>query len=59
MINFFLEEENKVHKEELVSLVKLDTPEADIKILVRPLSFPSFVYDIDRLPPLFPFCRLS
>jgi hypothetical protein len=37
MINFFLEEENKVHKEELVSLVKLDTPEADIKILVRTL----------------------
>ncbi|BGP41764.1 hypothetical protein JCM10449v2_005755 [Rhodotorula kratochvilovae] len=33
LINFFLDEKNKEHKDELVRLSKLDTPEADTQIL--------------------------
>ncbi|GAA6048556.1 hypothetical protein JCM3770_006551 [Rhodotorula araucariae] len=33
LINFFLDEKNKEHKDELVRLSKLDTPEADKQIL--------------------------
>lgn len=47
VINFFLADENKEHKDELVRLSKLDTPEADTQIL-------SLVSEAMRLDPQVP-----
>ncbi|GAA5912247.1 hypothetical protein JCM6882_005206 [Rhodosporidiobolus microsporus] len=47
VINFFLDEENAVHKDELVKLIKLNTPEADKKIL-------SLIWEALRLDPQVP-----
>lgn len=47
VINFFLADENKEHKDELVRLSKLDTPEADTQIL-------SLVNEAMRLDPQVP-----
>ncbi|GAA5952514.1 hypothetical protein JCM21900_003401 [Sporobolomyces salmonicolor] len=50
VLNFFLEEENAAYKEELVKLCKLDTPEADTKIL----SLVSEAMRFDPQVPLIP-----
>ncbi|GAA5921037.1 hypothetical protein JCM1841_005069 [Sporobolomyces salmonicolor] len=50
VINFFLEEKNAAYKEELVELCKLDTPEADTKIL----SIVSEAMRFDPQVPLIP-----
>ncbi|GAA6030413.1 hypothetical protein JCM8097_009096 [Rhodosporidiobolus ruineniae] len=48
VINFFFEEENAVHKDEIVKLCKLDSPEADQKIL-------AYIWEALRLDPQVPF----
>ncbi|GJN92760.1 hypothetical protein Rhopal_005798-T1 [Rhodotorula paludigena] len=47
VINFFLDEANKVHKDEIVRLSKLDTPEADKQML-------SIISEAMRLDPQVP-----
>ncbi|GAA5822485.1 hypothetical protein JCM11251_006354 [Rhodosporidiobolus azoricus] len=47
IVNFFLDEENSMHKDELVKLAKLDTAEADKKIL-------ALIWEALRLDPQVP-----
>ncbi|BGP18046.1 hypothetical protein JCM10213_008418 [Rhodosporidiobolus nylandii] len=48
-IEFFLDERNAAHKEELIKLCKLNTPEADVKIL-------ALCREAARFDPQAPFC---